>query len=275
MRLRGVGKRYGRHGRAVLTGVDLELAPREITAISGGNGSGKSTLLRILVGVTRPSEGTVHDRPRDIGYVPERFPSDERLTARSYLAHMGRLRGLSTRDATRRGSDLLAQLALAGGVDTALRRLSKGNLQKVALAKALLVPPRLLVLDEPWSGLDASAHGVLTGIIADVSNGGGIVVFTDHRESVVGRHATSVHRIADGRLSQVEHEPVLITRLVLRTPDAAGPEDVVLAGTRSVERDGDRIIVWADASDADRVLFDALRRGWSVVAVDEPVRSTR
>jgi ABC-type multidrug transport system ATPase subunit len=253
VRLRGVSKRYGPRGQPVLVDVDLDLAPGEITAITGGNGSGKSTLLRVLVGASRPSSGTVTGRPRQIGYVPERFPSDERLTARSYLAHMGRLRGLSTRDASGRARDLMEQLALAGGMDTALRRLSKGNLQKVALAQALLVPPRLLVLDEPWSGLDVSAHGALADIMAEVASDGAVVVFTDHRGSVVRTHASHIYGIAEGRISAMADAPQLITRLVLRGPD------------------GDRVTMSIASADADGVLLDALRRGWSVVKVDEPV----
>jgi ABC-type multidrug transport system ATPase subunit len=166
---------------------------------------------------------------------------------------MGRLRGLSTRDASRRARDLMEQLALAGGMDTALRRLSKGNLQKVALAQALLVPPRLLVLDEPWSGLDTSAHGALADVMADVASTGAVVVFTDHRESVVRSHATHVYGIAAGRVTAMADAPRLVTRLVLRAPD------------------GQVSVATVDAADADRVLLNALRDGWSVVKVDEPV----
>jgi ABC-type multidrug transport system ATPase subunit len=79
----------------------MDLSPNEIVAITGANGSGKSTLLRVLVGISRPTSGTVTDRPRAVGYVPERFPTDERLSARTYLAHLRRLRGLSTPQATR------------------------------------------------------------------------------------------------------------------------------------------------------------------------------
>src|SRR5205807_1621319 len=134
--------------------------------------------------------------------------------------------GLSTRDADRRAVDLLERLDLAGGMDTALRGLSKGNLQKVALAQALTVPPRLLVLDEPWSGLDAAAHGTLAEIIADAANDGGMVVFTDHRESVVRAHATHVYGIDAGRVGALAEAPSLITRLVLRATNDQPDHDV-------------------------------------------------
>jgi ABC-type uncharacterized transport system ATPase subunit len=184
---------------------------------------------------------------------------------------MGRLRGLSTSAAVHRTDVLVDQLALAGGVDTALRRLSKGNLQKVGLAQALLVPPELLVLDEPWSGLDASAHGVLASTMATVAADGGTVVFTDHRESVVRTNATRVYRITGGRISPVDIDrsaPVPVTTMVLRSPEDGGLD--LFSGALSVRRDGSRVVVAVAADDADRVLLEALRRGWSVVRVDEP-----
>jgi ABC-type multidrug transport system ATPase subunit len=152
LRLKAVSKRYF-HGRWVLQDVDLEIPAGEVAAIAGANGSGKSTLLRLLVGLSRPTRGTVTGQPEVIGYVPDRFPSNERLSAMEYLTHLGRIRGLSTSVAAARGDQLLDRLALAGGKHSPLRTLSKGNAQKVALAQALLVAPQLLVLDEPWSGI--------------------------------------------------------------------------------------------------------------------------
>jgi ABC-type multidrug transport system ATPase subunit len=180
LRLRNVSKRY-RGGAAVLTSVDLDVCPGDVIGVMGNNGSGKTTLLRILVGLSLPTSGTVTGRPEMIAYVPERFPSHHRMTALSYLRHIGRIRGLPTRLADTKARELLDRLALSGGETTALRTLSKGNAQKVAQAQALLVRPQLLVLDEPWSGLDASAHGVLAELLDEVAAGAGAVVFTDHR----------------------------------------------------------------------------------------------
>jgi ABC-type multidrug transport system ATPase subunit len=117
----------------------------------------------------------VSGQPEVIGYVPDRFPPNERLSAMEYLTHLGRIRDLRTSVAAARADQLLDRLALVGGKHSALRTLSKGNAQKVALAQALLMPPQLLVLDEPWSGLDVSAHGTLAAIIADVAGTGGAV----------------------------------------------------------------------------------------------------
>jgi ABC-type multidrug transport system ATPase subunit len=197
--LEAVGKRYGR-GPAVLSDITFAARPGEIAAIVGGNGSGKSTLLRILAGVSRPTSGR-RVGEAVVGYVPDRFPSTSRLSAESYLRHLGRIRGLSAADSAARAGELLDRLDLVGAearVRTPLRALSKGNAQKVAVAQALMVAPEVLILDEPWSGLDASAHGVLDEILRETARGGSAVVVTDHREQVAG---AGVWRLAEGRLT--------------------------------------------------------------------------
>ncbi|MEV5507090.1 ATP-binding cassette domain-containing protein [Streptomyces orinoci] len=275
MRLEAVGKRYGRGGW-VLRDVRAEIAPGEVVAFAGGNGSGKSTLLRILAGVTRPSAGAVTGRPAVVGYVPDRFSPVERLSAMAYLTHMGRIRGLTTQTASARASGLLERLALVGGADSPLRTLSKGNGQKVALAQALLVEPELLVLDEPWSGLDASAHGVLAEIMGEVAGRGGAVVFTDHREAVTRARASRTYVVDGGRvvLQGSRTQPPL-TGVVLTGPDTGPPPRTLdwqtLQGVRAVHGGETRISLTVERAHADALLQLALRHGWSVVDVTRGV----
>ncbi len=274
LELRDIGKRYGR-GRFVLRHVDLEVRPGEVAGIVGGNGSGKSTLLRIIVGLTPPTSGAVRGRPEVVGYVPERFPTAARISARSYLMHMGRIRGMSRPDAAERADGLLRRLALVGGPETRLRRLSKGNSQKVAVAQALMVPPQLLVLDEPWSGLDTDAHEVLAELIDEVARDGGAVVFTDHREAVVGANATTVHRVTDGALTPHQRDDpagrvtrdVVIVELVpaRRTPDE--PDWRRLPGVLDSRREEHSVILRIAGEHSDDLLVDAIRNGWSVEGV--------
>ncbi|MEV7590011.1 ABC transporter ATP-binding protein [Streptomyces sp. NPDC089922] len=277
MRLESVSKRYGR-GDWIVRDVEVEAPAGEVVALVGGNGSGKSTLLRIAVGLSRPTLGAVTSRPSVVGYVPDRFSPNERMSAAAYLTHMGRIRGLTTPVAAARAGLLLDRLALAGGRNAPLRSLSKGNAQKVALAQALLVDPGLLVLDEPWSGLDAEAHGALAEIMAEVVAGGGTVVFTDHRESVTRILATRTYTVAEGRVALRGPEPCTAGRRP--TSDVvltAGPGDRVppestwaeLDGvlTEHQEAAGVRLRVRRESVDA--VLLTALRDGWSVESVTE------
>ncbi|MDA5281187.1 ABC transporter ATP-binding protein [Streptomyces sp. Isolate_45] len=275
LRLEAVSKRYGR-GDWVLRDVNVEAPAGEIVAFAGGNGSGKSTLLRIAVGLSRPTRGAVAARPPVVGYVPDRFSPNERMSAAAYLTHMGRVRGLATSVASARAGRLMERLTLVGGKDAPLRSLSKGNAQKVALAQALLVEPGLLVLDEPWSGLDADAHRVLAEIMTEVAASGGAVVFTDHRESVTRAHATRTYTVGKGRVSlrgpeawPTEQRPVSD---VILTAGRDGPlrRDLAweqLDGVLTVSRDVTGVRMRVERESIDALLFTALQHGWSVERV--------
>ncbi|MGH3547198.1 MAG: ATP-binding cassette domain-containing protein [Pseudonocardiaceae bacterium] len=279
LRLEAVSKRYVR-GRWVLQDIDLEIPAGEVVAIAGANGSGKSTLLRLLAGLSRPTRGSVSGQPDVIGYVPDRFPPNERLSAMAYLTHLGRIRGLRTSAAVARADQLLDRLALVGGKYSQLRTLSKGNAQKVALAQALLVAPQLLVLDEPWSGLDASAHGTLAAIIAEVAGSGGLVVFTDHRESISGAHTSHTYVIDAGQLSRratvTASEPA--TEVVLMQPSGQRSRDVDwygVTGVLEVTGRAETITIRATREGSDAVLRTALEHGWSVTSLGPIVERTR
>ncbi|MGH3692814.1 MAG: ATP-binding cassette domain-containing protein [Pseudonocardiaceae bacterium] len=266
----------------MLQDVHLEIPDGEVAAIVGGNGSGKSTLLRLLAGVSRPTRGTVSGRPEVIGYVPDRFPPNERLSAMEYLTHLGRIRGLATRTAIAKADQLVDRLALVGGKHSPLRTLSKGNAQKIALAQALLVAPQLLVLDEPWSGLDASAHGVLGDIIAEVAGAGGMVVFTDHRESITSAYASRTYVTASGKVSRSRTDRGIdsssTAELVLAHPrGSAKPHNVdwyTLEGVLDVTDQVETIIMRVSREHTDALLLTALQHGWSVTCLGPIEEST-
>lgn len=262
-RLTGVAKRYRRGGPTVLSDVDLTVGPGDVVALIGGNGSGKSTLAGIVADLIKPSEGTVTGKPTT-GYLPDRFPGGQRFGALDYLTHMGRISGLPTPTARHRARTWLDRLGLAGGYDLPLAELSKGNAQKVGLAQALLIEPRLLVLDEPFSGLDADAHSVLGEILDELRESGVGIAVTEHRPDVVRAHATSVRRVVDGRLLPLADGRA---RIVLRSDPpgvAASPAyDGILRATHA----GGRVELSVRARACDAVLRDALADGWSVVEV--------
>ncbi|MFI5932045.1 ATP-binding cassette domain-containing protein [Actinoplanes sp. NPDC051494] len=271
LRLDDVGKRYP-GGPWVLHQVEMELPEGGSVSVLGSNGSGKSTLLRLLAGVSRPTRGRITGYPPIIGYVPDRFPASDAMGSLAYLVHVGRIRGLGTAAARRRGQDLLERLDLVGGIRTPIRALSKGNAQKVALGQALMVAPGLLVLDEPWSGLDATAHEVLAAVIGEVAGDGGTVVFTDHREAVSSAYASMSYRIEAGRVQSVRvagaRDRVPLVSVVLTDPGRARRVDwpAVDGVAACAGEDGQiRIRVRADA--ADDLLLSALRDGWSVAEV--------
>jgi ABC-2 type transport system ATP-binding protein len=242
-----VGKRFGRAGPWVLRELDLVLAPGTLTEVAGGNGSGKSTLLRVVAGLTRPSAGTVRGRPASVGYAPERLPARLRMTARSYVGHMARLRGA---DGAAPGLAVLDRLELAPGPDVPIATLSKGNSQKVALAQALAAPVGLLLLDEPTSGLDLRAREALGDLLVERRAAGAAVLVTTHA-AVAGTGADARFELRDGRLG-----PATAVAMVR----------IELAG----RGDGRRKVLEVPPGDSDDVLAAALAEGWSVVSVTRP-----
>ncbi|MFD8147508.1 ATP-binding cassette domain-containing protein [Streptomyces sp. NPDC059708] len=207
MRLAAVGRRYGRRRPWVLRGVEAELAPGTLVRIEGGNGCGKSTLLRLLAGIDTPTEGRITGRPRRTAYVPERFPAALPLTAGAYLAHLGRVQGLNGAEAARRAVDRLERFGAGACARTPLSELSKGTSQKVAVAQALLADPGLLVLDEAWTGLDASARAELDRAVAERTAAGGTVVFVDHDPARLTDRPDARYRLRGGTLEPVAAGP--------------------------------------------------------------------
>jgi ABC-type Mn2+/Zn2+ transport system ATPase subunit len=168
----GLRKRY-RRGPVVLAGVDLTLEAGAPVVLGGGNGSGKSTLLRIVAGAAAPTAGRVRGRPRVVGYLPDRFPALLRLPVDVYLRHLAAIRGVPVNDG------LLAALGFTGSRTDAMARLSKGNAQKVGLTQALGCGAGLVVLDEPWAGLDTEAADTLDALLVDRARATAVLV-TDH-----------------------------------------------------------------------------------------------
>jgi ABC-type multidrug transport system ATPase subunit len=183
VRFEQVRFRYARRGPWTLHDVDATVHPGETVVVLGRNGAGKSTLLQLAAGVLRPVGGRVTDRPAVVGWVPERFPAEQPFTARTYLGHMAQLRG---RPGLAEVDHWLERLLLAEHAGTRLADLSKGTAQKVGLAQALLVRPGLLVLDEPWEGLDAAARTLIPDIVGEVTEAGGAVLVSDHRGEIAG-----------------------------------------------------------------------------------------
>ncbi|GIJ07659.1 ATP-binding cassette domain-containing protein [Micromonospora andamanensis] len=198
MWLEDVGLRYHRRGPWVLRQVTVGVAPGEAVVVLGRNGAGKSTLLQLLAGVLRPSRGRVLDRPSVVGWVPERFPADQPFTVDGYLVSMARVAGLSPSEADRTVRHWVDRLGLGPFRTVRLAQLSKGTAQKVGLAQALLRPPGLLVLDEPWEGLDAVARELVPQVVDEVLADGGSVLVSDHRGETVRLPGAREWRVADG-----------------------------------------------------------------------------
>ena len=206
---RALTKRYG--GLLAVDRVSFQIQRGEILGYLGPNGSGKSTTINMVVGLIDPSGGSVAldglslaDDPiaykRRIGYVPEEPHLYTHLTAGEYLMLIGGLRGLPRASLAARSTRLLQLFELSDSCYAALASFSKGMRQRVLLAAALLHDPDLLVLDEPFSGLDVAASALFRTLLQMFVRDGRMILFSSHRFDVVERvcsHAAILHR---GRL---------------------------------------------------------------------------
>jgi ABC-2 type transport system ATP-binding protein len=239
MRLEDVWLRYGRRGPWVLREVRVDIEPGQVAVVLGRNGVGKSTLLQIAVGVLRPTRGAVRDRPGTVGWVPERFPADQPFTVGQYLTSMGRLRGMSPVAARAAVDHWTERFGIASYRDVRLPELSKGTAQKVGLAQALLRTPGLLVLDEPWEGLDAATRELVPELIHEVLGAGGMVLLSDHRGETVRLPGAARWTVAEGRVSVVAPaaaEAISVVEVAVPTARAAGTVAALRAAGHHVLR---------------------------------------
>ncbi|GAA1305600.1 ABC transporter ATP-binding protein [Planotetraspora silvatica] len=199
MRVINLSFRYGRRTPWVLSDAGFVLSPGDVTEVVGPNGTGKSTLLRLLAGLLRPVKGTIDERPDVVGYAPERFPAAQPFTVAAYLRHMAAIRGTDPR----RIDEWSGRLGMDQLMGHRLPDLSKGSAHKVGLAQALLCEPGLLILDEPFAGLDAATRAELPQIIGEVSARGGIVVVSDHQGELRALPDLRRHEVRDGTIREL------------------------------------------------------------------------
>ncbi len=214
----------------VLRGVALRVEPGAVHAILGPNGAGKTTLLRILAGLTRPTAGEVRvqgrplrDSPelrREIGLLSHQSLLYDDLTPRENLTYIARLYDLKAVDQTVDAA--LEAVALAHRRDDPLRRLSRGMVQRVAIARALLHRPSVLLLDEPFTGLDPRAADRLVGLLADQVAGGVAVVLVTHALNEVWPIATRVSVLVRGQWVIDEPRPADRDQFMTRLHGALG-----------------------------------------------------
>jgi ABC-2 type transport system ATP-binding protein len=202
----GLAKRFG--GRTVVEGIDITVPAGAIYGVLGPNGAGKTTTLRMLLGIIEPDAGTRvllgHAHPRDasdaVGYLPEERGLYPAMKAVEAIAFMGALRGLPWATGRRRARALLEDAGLGHAADLKIRKLSKGMAQLVQLLGSVVHGPSLIVLDEPFSGLDPVNQEKLERLILAERARGATILFSTHVMAHAERMCDRLAIIAGGRL---------------------------------------------------------------------------
>jgi ABC-2 type transport system ATP-binding protein len=201
---RGLVKRF--EGAKAVDGVDLAVPIGSIYGVLGPNGAGKTTMLRMLLGIIEPDEGwrklLGESKPmraaQRVGYLPEERGLYPSMTAREAVAFLGALRGLPLAEGRRRAATLLDEAGLGAAAGKPIRALSKGMAQTVQLLGTIVHRPKLLVLDEPFSGLDAINQQRLEGLIRAQVTDGATVLFSTHVIAHAERLCERISVIAKG-----------------------------------------------------------------------------
>jgi len=253
----GVGKSFGR--RTLFRGVSLVVHRGGCAALTGRNGVGKTTLLRIAAGLTSPTEGTVH-RAADlsIGYVPENLPRLP-MTARQFLQHMAAVEGLGEADAAE-GQRLIADFSLDDLLDLPMTRLSKGTLQKVAVAQALMRPRDLLILDEPLSGQDEKSREVFIDRVLAMRRSGAAVLLACHEAFLAERLADAAYSLSLDGLTPAVPETACARAVMGFEPD----EEMEAPPSVRWWKHGGRLYLSAPVRECDSLIADMLKRGYSL-----------
>ena len=273
LEIRGLTKRYGRV--TALDGATLAARPGRLLGFLGPNGAGKTTTMRCVFGLATPDAGEVlwDGAPIDaaarlrFGYMPEQRGLYPRMRVADQLVYFGRHHGLRATDAKTRAAALLDRFGLADRARSKLEDLSHGNQQRVQLAAALVHDPALLVLDEPFSGLDPLGVATMTGVLRERAAAGVTVVFSSHQLDLVEEVCEDVAIISAGRIvasggiddlkasSGRRHLDVEIAGAGASWPGSDG-------GLTVLERDGDSVRLLVDErADLGAMLASAQARG--------------
>ncbi len=267
----------------VLRGVSFSVGRGEIFGFLGPNGAGKTTTLKVLLGLIRQTAGRAEvlgspvgdvDVRRRIGFLPESPYFYEYLTAEEFLCFYGRLAGLHGETLRRSVTSSLERLGLAGACNRQLRKFSKGMLQRVGLAQALIHDPELVIFDEPMSGLDPLGRKEVRDLMLHLRDQGKTVFFSTHIipdvETICDRVAVIVKGkiIASGRVDNlVGHGRTQSVEVVCEGLCRSGLCSVQTLVSKVVDRGTQSILVLPDPEQLDEVLSGIRAQGGKLVSV--------
>ena len=269
----GLTKRYGT--KLALSDLSFSVRPGEVYGFVGANGAGKTTAMRIMLGVLAADSGVVRwqgkpvtfETRRRFGYMPEERGLYPKMRVTEHLVYLARLHGLDRATATRSADALTERLGVAERRTDAIEKLSLGNQQRVQLAAALVHDPEVLVLDEPFSGLDPVGVDALAGVLLERARRGVPVVFSSHQLDLVERLCDSVgiinagRMVATGTVEDLRAQEGRRQLLVIVRDAPAGWAAVIPGVTVVSERRGELVLELADGVDDQEVLAAAARAG--------------
>jgi ABC-2 type transport system ATP-binding protein len=267
LEIQGITKRYG--SLVAVNDLSLEVRPGEVFGFVGSNGAGKTTTMRIVLGVLLADAGQVcwagspieFETRRRIGYMPEERGLYPKMRIGEQLTYLAQLHGVDSATAARSVGAWLDRFGLKNRAKDELIKLSHGNQQRVQLAAALAFDPLLLILDEPFAGLDPEAVDSMSAVLHERAVEGTPVVFSSHQLELVERICDRVaiiqrgHLVACGTIEELRGQGP--ERLWVDAPAAPSGWADRLPGVRVIRADGSRLLLQLDASTDDQAVLKA------------------
>lgn len=267
LRVSSVTRSFGEH--RVLDDVSFDVDAGRMTGFVGANGAGKTTTMRIILGVLAADSGSVTWRGEPItqsvrqrfGYMPEERGLYPKMKIREQIVYLGRLHGMNTNSARRNTDALLDRVGLAERAEDTLDKLSLGNQQRAQIAAALVHDPELLVLDEPFSGLDPMAVDVIVDVLRERAARGVPVLFSSHQLEVVERLCDDLVIIDSGAIRAAGSRSELRTRFAVPRYELVVDGDAGwirdLPGVSVLDIDGPRAVLDLHDPNSDQVVLQA------------------
>ena len=261
--IQNLHKRFG--DVQALDGMDFTVRDGEMYGFVGSNGAGKSTTMRIALGVLAADSGEVlldgrpldDDSRRRIGYMPEERGLYGKEKILDQLVFLAKLHGVDGAAAKKRGTELLDQLGLGERLNDKLDDLSLGNQQRVQLAASLIHNPDILILDEPFSGLDPVAVDVMSTMLTDHARAGVPVIFSSHQLDLVQRLCDRIGIVTRGRMVAEGTVDELRSGGPLRYRVGTRARGWIPAGASLVGEGADYVILETDSADNDQAILQA------------------
>jgi len=279
IRVEALTKAYRPMGkvRPVLKGVDLTIAPGEVVGLIGPNGAGKTTLMSCIVGFLNADTGSITidgssnddlDVRRRTGFVPERMNFDRRASGGAFLRYMARLAGVPRDRVDARVEELLKRLGLTDASDKRLSQYSRGMLQRIGMAQALMLDPDFLFLDEPTSGLDPNGVFLVRDLIAEEKARGAAVLLNSHQLAEIEKVCDRVLFLKDGVISRDEALREIATITIVVTLLAGSYDLATITNATGIPPKNDVVIAnVASETDIAQLVSSIVGAGAGVIDV--------